>query len=159
MERTKEYPRVEFSTTALQKIVTEFKNIVKDPAKLSFSTLMIKKMKERWRYDTFEEFLAELDNDASYASLSVSHPELSIEFSIWPAGGYNATEVSISSATGNQSFVSATLWMLVLRTVLSRHPQNPRRKYPNPRYSLVMVDHLNGGISKITSTSSTGMKS
>jgi len=96
MQRTKEYPRVEFSVTALQKIVTEFKNIVKDPAKLSFSTLKISKKKDSWRYDTFEEFLAELDNDASYVALSVSHPELSIEFSIWPAG-YNATEVSSSS--------------------------------------------------------------
>lgn len=98
MQRTKKYPRVEFSTTALQKIVTEFKNIVKDPAKLSFSILAIEKKKERWRYDTFEEFLAEFDNDASYACLSVSHPELSIEFYIWPVGGYNQTEVSISSS-------------------------------------------------------------
>lgn len=98
MERTKEYPRVEFSAAALQRIVIEFKDIVKDPGKTEFRSLRIEKKTVIWRYDTFEEFLAELDDDTSYARLSVYHPDLSAEFSIWPAG-VNRTSVSISAAT------------------------------------------------------------
>ena len=98
MERVKDYPRVEFSATALRKIVETFKDIVKDPAKTSIERLKIQKKGESWRYDTFEEFLAQLDNDISYAYLAVSHPDLSLVISIWPADDYNPTQVSISSS-------------------------------------------------------------
>jgi hypothetical protein len=59
MERVKDYPRVEFSATALRKIVEMLKDIVKDPAKTSMDRLRIQKKGESWRYDTFEEFLAQ----------------------------------------------------------------------------------------------------
>jgi len=97
MERVKDYPRVEFSATALRKIVETLKDIVKDPAKTSIDRLRIRKKGESWRYDTFEEFLALLDDDTSYASLIVSHPDLSLDISIWQAISYNPTQVSISS--------------------------------------------------------------
>ena len=69
MKRTKEYPRVTFSAKALQRIVTEFKDIVKAPGKTEFRSLTIEKKAVTWRYDTLEEFLAELDNEVSYSLL------------------------------------------------------------------------------------------
>ena len=102
MIRTKQYPRVEFTTTALQKIFTEFKDIVKNPAKATFQRLKIDKKGEGWWYDTVEEFLSELDDNSSYASVCLSHSDLELEIAIWSAG-HNDTNVSISSS--NRDFI------------------------------------------------------
>lgn len=98
MERTKEYHQVKFTSTSLQRIVTEFKNIVKDASKTEFISLTVQKKNETWRYDTFDEFLAELNGDVAYARLMVSNPDLSLEITIWPPD-FNPTIVSISSSS------------------------------------------------------------
>ena len=48
----KNYHRVFFTPSAIQRIVYEFKNIVKEPAKTKIGYLKINKGEEEWRYDT-----------------------------------------------------------------------------------------------------------
>lgn len=79
MKRTKKYNRVAFDALSLEKIISEFKDIVENPAKTEFSLLKIDKGDESWNYDTLEEFLAEFRNKHSYAFIWVEHPELSFE--------------------------------------------------------------------------------
>lgn len=132
MERTKKYPRVEFSATALQKIITELKEIVKDPAKTSFNKLNIEKERESWRYDTFEEFLAELDDNVSYACLSVTHPDLDIEFIIWPADYYE-TSVSISSSNRESILRLGNVVDACAKDCFIPEPPELKRELPKPK--------------------------
>lgn len=132
MERRKDYPRVEFSATALQKIVAEFKNIVKDPAKASFSGLKVEKKKEAWRYDTFEEFLAQLDDDTSYANFGISHPDLSMDVTIWPAG-YNSTNVSISSSNRDSILRLGNIVDACAEDCFVPKPPEPKKELPKPK--------------------------
>lgn len=132
MERTKEHPRVEFSPTALQKIITEFKNIVKDPAKASFNRLKISKKGESWWYDTIEEFLAELNDDASYASFSLSHSDLSLEITIWPAG-HNNTSVSISSSNRDHILRLGNVADACAKDCFVPEPEKPKKELPKPK--------------------------
>lgn len=133
MERTKEYPRVEFSVTALQKVITELKDIVKNPAKTSFDNLMIKKKKEGWQYDTFEEFLAELDDDMSYAFLRVSHPDLSIEFTLLPATSDTATRVAITSSTRESILRLSNVVDACAENCFVPEPTEPIKELPKPK--------------------------
>ncbi len=61
---------MDFTHSALRKLVETFKDIVNDPGKAWFGSLKIEKHKETWRYDTFEEFLAQFTSDRSYARLT-----------------------------------------------------------------------------------------
>ena len=74
MNLTKNYPRVIFSASAVKKIVAEFTSIAKQEAKwkgkVEFNHLTIDKGTESWRFDTFEEFLADL-KDLRYAWMEV----------------------------------------------------------------------------------------
>jgi hypothetical protein len=132
MQRRKKYPRVEFSATALQKIVSELKNIVEDPAKVSFSELMIERKTDSWTYDTFEEFIAELDNDVSWANFSVSHPELSIRFLMWPAG-FAPTEVSISSSRRESILRLGNVVDSCADDCFVPAPPEPKKELPKPK--------------------------
>jgi predicted nucleotide-binding protein len=140
MERKKEYPRVEFSATALQKIVTEFKDIITDPVKLSFNSLRIEKKKESWKYDTFEEFLAELDNEASYAYLYVTHPEMSFEITIWPASFSISTNVSISSPKRELILRLGNVVETAAENCFVPQPPEPTKELPKPK---IFIGHGN----------------
>ena len=100
MQRTKAYDRVLFRATSLERIVSEFKNIVAEPGKSEFRSLAIDNGKESWRYDTFDEFLAEINGNFRYARLYIYHPELSLEMLMYaPGPGYsNPTTVDITSS-------------------------------------------------------------
>lgn len=130
MQRTKEYPRVEFSTTALQKITAEFKNIVKDPVKMTFNGLKVEKKKESWRYDTFEEFLAQLDDDTTYATFGISHPDLSLDVTIWPADSYGSTHVSISSSNRDLILRLGNVVEECAKDCFVPKPPEPRKELP-----------------------------
>lgn len=132
MEKTTNYSRVEFSPTALQKIVETFKDIVKDPAKASFGILKIERKKESWRYDTFEEFLSEFADDTSHAYLTLSHPDLSLEVFIWPAG-YNATQVSISSINRESILCLSNVIDACAEDCFVPAPPEPKKVLPKPK--------------------------
>ena len=132
MEKTTNYPRVEFTPTALQKIVETFKGIVKDPAKASFGTLKIERKKESWRYDTFEEFLSQFGEDTSHAYLSLSHPDLFLEITIWPAG-YNATQVSISSINRESILRLSNVIDACAKDCFVPAPPEPEKDLPKPK--------------------------
>ena len=81
MQREKSYSRIIFSTTALQKVVSEIGNIGGKTYKTIFRYLKIENKTESWLYDTFEEFIAQLNFDFSLASVTVEHGELSVQ--VW----------------------------------------------------------------------------
>jgi predicted nucleotide-binding protein len=132
MERVKDYLRVEFSATALRKVVESFKDMVKDPAKTSIDRMRIQKRGESWRYDTFEEFLAQLDANAAYAALAVSHPDLSLEISIWPAG-FNPTQVSISSSNRDLILRLGNVVDACAEDCFIPAPPEPKKEIPKPK--------------------------
>jgi len=96
MKKSKEYPQVVFTASAFQKIVSEFKDIVKDPSKTKFGYLKVQKGRETWLYETFEEFQAELRDEFYYAEMSIDNPDLSINITIWRK---HPNIVSISSSS------------------------------------------------------------
>ena len=132
MRREKEYPRVEFTATSLQKIFAEFKDIVKDPAKASFDRLKIEKRSEGWLYDTVEEFLAQLDDAASYASVSLTHSDLSMEISIWPAG-HNSTSVSITSSNRDSILRLGNMVDACAKDCFIPETSKPKKSLPKPK--------------------------
>lgn len=138
MQRTKDYPRVQFSATALQKIANEFKNIVKDPAKASFSGLKVEKKKESWRYDTFEEFLAQLDSDTTYATFGISHPDLSLDATIWPAGSYSSTDVSITSSNRDSILRLGNIVDACAAECYVPKPPEPKKEISKP---IIFIGH------------------
>lgn len=142
MERTKDYLRVEFTPTALRKIVETFKDIVKDPGKASFRTLAIKKKQESWRYDTFEEFLAQFTDEASYAHVTLSHPDLTLEISILPAG-YNPTQVSISSRNRDAILRLGNVIDICAEDCFVPAPPETKKELPKPK---IFIGH--GGSSQ-----------
>jgi hypothetical protein len=132
MERAKDYPRVEFTPTALQKIVDTFKDIVKDPAKASFGNLKIERKMESWRYDTFEEFLSQFKDDTSYARLTLSHPDLYLEITIWPAG-FNSTQVSITSTNRESILRLGNFIDACAEDCFIPAPPEPKKDLPKPK--------------------------
>lgn len=96
MRQKKKYNRVWFTVGAIEKIISEFQDIVSDPGATSFPTLMTEKGSEEWDYDTPEDFLSELRSGLDYASISASNPELSLSVTNWPVG-FNYSSVSIES--------------------------------------------------------------
>jgi hypothetical protein len=139
MERERVYPRVVFSATALRRIITELKDIVKDPAKISFNSLKIEKREESWRYDTFEEFLAELDDELTYAKLWVSHPELSIDLLIF-SPGIGKTSVSISSSTRESILRLGNVVDACAEDCFVPEPPEPKKELPIPK---IFIGHGN----------------
>lgn len=133
MERSREYLRVEFNATAIRKIVEAFKDIVDNPAKTSFGRLAIKKKsQDSWRYDTFEEFLSELDKDRFHASIEVRHSDLSLSITIWPAG-FSATQVSISSMNRDHILRLGNVIDGCAEDCYIPAPAEPKQEAPKPR--------------------------
>lgn len=142
MIKTKEYPRVEFTATSLQKVFAEFKDIVKDPAKASFNRLRIAKNGEDWWYDTVEEFLAQLNDNVSYASVFLTHSDLSMDIAIWPAG-YNSTNVSITSSNRDFILRLGNVVDACAKDCFIPQPPQPKRELPKPK---IFIGH--GGSSQ-----------
>jgi len=132
MERKKEYHQVKFTPTALRKIASEFKEIVDKPAKIEFRYLKIEKKQEAWRYDTFDEFLAQLDNDVKYASFDISHPDLSADITIYAADG-PSTHVSISSSSRDAILRLGNVVDAVAEDCFVPAPPEPKKEPPKPK--------------------------
>jgi hypothetical protein len=143
MEIKKRYPRVFFTSSAIQKIVAEFNNAVKEPAKTAIRSLSINKGKEEWEYDTLDEFLSELKPEYEWARLTLSNPELNAFISMWQVDYGPPTNVSISSSSRER--------ILRLRNVVDAcadecffaPPPKAKREQPKPK---IFIGH--GGSSQ-----------
>jgi len=133
MEKTKSYLRVEFTATSLKKIFTEFNDIVKIPTKTSFEQLKIQKNHEKWSYDKVEEFLSQLDDDVSHADVSLSNPELSLNFEIWPADFSLGSSVSISSNRRDYILRLGNVIDACAKDCFIPKPLEPKKELPKPK--------------------------
>ncbi len=75
MKKTKEYKRVIFTSSVIEKILSEFNDNISDPSKSEHSVLKISKDTEKWTYDTLNEFLSELDEEITHANIWTMNPE------------------------------------------------------------------------------------
>lgn len=138
MKRSKNYPRVWFDVLSIQKIVSEFQSIVKKPGETNFHTLIVKSDNEQWDYDTVEEFLTRLRQDASYARIWISNPDLDFSLSMRPPSDYSATEVDITSVSRDSILRLANVVDACADSCFVPPPPKPEKAPPKPK---IFVGH------------------
>lgn len=102
MKRDKKYLRVWFDMRSIQRIFSEYQDIVEDPTETKFDILSIEKNNEKWNYDTLEEFLSELRSDCQFAMLLVRNPSLILEIashSLNDSDRYSSSTIGIWSTS------------------------------------------------------------
>lgn len=93
MKKTKEYERVIFTSSVIEKILSELSENVSDPSKSRYFNLTISKGLERWSYDTLNEFLSELDGEVTQANIWITNPEIELDIDL---DAYNLQSITTS---------------------------------------------------------------
>ena len=133
MKRVKKHSRVWFSASAIQKIVSEFQDIVEEPAKTEFHTLSITKGDEQWNYDTLEDFLAEMRSEADSALIWMTNPDLTFILSMPSPDPHIPTEVDIGSASRERITRLAIFVDGLADDCLVPPPPEPESAPPKPK--------------------------
>jgi len=131
MEKKKTYQRVIFSATALQRIVLEINTIVKTP--VNFRFLEIETKIDTWHYDSFEEFLAQVNGDLSGALIGIEHDNLSIVINMSHKPYYYCSTVTISSKNRDSILQLSNVIETCARECFVPEPLELPKKLPKPK--------------------------
>jgi hypothetical protein len=133
MKRKKKYKYVWFDPRSIERIISEFQDIVKHPEKTEFIGLSIQKGNEDWSYDTIEEFLSELRGEADYARVSIMNPDLSLTIVNWPPSFFTSTDVEMASGSRERIIRIGNVVDMFAEDCFVPPPPEPEKVPPKPK--------------------------
>jgi hypothetical protein len=135
MEQQKEFYRVLFTPNAIEAFINKIKDIAVDPSKIEIRSLKVDKGNEKWKYDTIDEFLAEIRGEYRIASLMVSIPDISMYLSMWNPKFYPTVNTSIEIVSSSREKILRLSNFVdnFVSDCFIPEPPKPHREIPKPK--------------------------
>ncbi len=133
MKKEKKYSRVWFDVRSIEKIVSEFQDIVQAPGKTEFRILSVTRGNENWEYDAFEELLAGLREGADSALLFIKNPDLELTISNDSPSAYSYTRVEIHSGSRERIIRLSNMVDTCAEDCFVPPPPQPEAVPPKPK--------------------------